>query len=100
MTEMEEEEEDLVSGTFTWRIDNFSTLNMQKHYSDILIYPKGNNVVDYLSMFLDVADASTLPSGSTRYAKFSLTLVNQVDSKKSITKGRVFGVVEVISPTF
>ncbi|KAI5342680.1 hypothetical protein L3X38_010556 [Prunus dulcis] len=93
---MEEEEEDLVSGTFTWRIDNFSTLNMQKHYSDvfviggykwqILIYPKGNNVVDYLSMFLDVADASTLPSGSTRYAKFSLTLVNQVDSKKSITK--------------
>ncbi|KAH0981916.1 hypothetical protein GBA52_009093 [Prunus armeniaca] len=91
----EEEEEDLVSGTFTWRIDNFSTLNKQKHYSDvfvvggykwrILIFPKGNNV-DYLSVYLDVADASTLPSGSTRYAKFRLTLVNQVDSKKSITK--------------
>ncbi|PQQ12490.1 MATH domain and coiled-coil domain-containing protein [Prunus yedoensis var. nudiflora] len=92
---MEKEEEDLVSGTFTWRIDNFSTLNKQKHYSDvfvvggykwrILIIPKGNNV-DCLSVYLDAADASTLPSGSTRYAKFSLTLVNQLDSKKSMTE--------------
>ncbi|KAL6289001.1 hypothetical protein ACE6H2_006511 [Prunus campanulata] len=91
----EEEEKDLVSGTFTWRIDNFSTLNKRKHYSDvfvvggykwrILIFPKGNKV-DYLSVYLDVADASTLPSGWTRYAKFGFTLVNQVDSKKSITK--------------
>ncbi|PQQ06124.1 MATH domain and coiled-coil domain-containing protein [Prunus yedoensis var. nudiflora] len=92
----EEEEEDLVCGTFTWRIDNFSTLNNLVHYSDvfvicgykwhILIYPKGNNVVDYCSVYLEVADASTLPSGWTRYAKFSLTVVNQLDSKKSITR--------------
>ncbi|XP_007219785.2 MATH domain and coiled-coil domain-containing protein At3g58360 [Prunus persica] len=95
MKKEEEEEEDLVRGTFTWRINNFSTLNNLAHYSDvfvicgykwrIIIYPKGNNV-DYLSLYLDVADASTLRSGWTRYAKFSLTVVNQLDSKKSITR--------------
>ncbi|CAB4268511.1 unnamed protein product [Prunus armeniaca] len=95
MKKEDEEEEDLVCGTFTWRINNFSTLNNLGHYSDvfvicgykwrIIIYPKGNKV-NYLSLYLDVADASTLPSGWTRYAKFSLTVVNQLDSKKSITK--------------
>ncbi|BBG96708.1 ubiquitin-specific protease 12 [Prunus dulcis] len=66
----EEEEEDLVSGRFTWRINNFSTLNNLAHYSDVFV----------------ICDASTLPAGWTRYAKFSLTVVNQLDSKKSITR--------------
>ncbi|KAI5342691.1 hypothetical protein L3X38_010567 [Prunus dulcis] len=74
-------------------------LHNEMHYSDvfvicgykwqILIYPKGDNVVDYLSLYLEVADASTLTFGWTRYAKFSLTVVNQLDSKKSITMDSV-----------
>ncbi|XP_039061183.1 ubiquitin carboxyl-terminal hydrolase 12-like isoform X2 [Hibiscus syriacus] len=80
---------------FTWTIENFSRLNTKKHYSDIfgvggykwrvLIFPKGNNV-DHLSMYLDVADSSTLPYGWSRYAQFSLAVVNQVHNKYSIRK--------------
>lgn len=52
----------------------------------ILIFPKGNNV-DHLSMYLDVSDSSTLPYGWSRYAQFSLAVVNQIHSKYSIRKG-------------
>ncbi|KAM2162101.1 hypothetical protein ACFX1Q_039938 [Malus domestica] len=89
------EEEDLVSGTFTWRVDNFSQLKKYQHYSEVfviggykwrmLIYARGNNV-DCLSVYLDVAEASTLPYGWNRYTKFKLTLVDQFDTNKSITK--------------
>ncbi|XWS56120.1 hypothetical protein CRYUN_Cryun09bG0059200 [Craigia yunnanensis] len=80
---------------FTWTIENFSRLNTKKHYSDIfvvggykwriLIFPKGNNV-DHLSMYLDVADSSALPYGWSRYAQFSLAVVNQIHHKYSIRK--------------
>uniref|UniRef100_A0A7C9CRZ2 ubiquitinyl hydrolase 1 n=1 Tax=Opuntia streptacantha TaxID=393608 RepID=A0A7C9CRZ2_OPUST len=83
------------SSKFTWTIENFSRLNVKKHYSDIfivggykwriLIFPKGNNV-DYLSMYLDVADSTTLPYGWSRYAAFSLSVVNQIHHKYSIRK--------------
>lgn len=52
----------------------------------MLIYAEGNNV-DCLSVYLDVAEASTLPYGWNRYTKFKLTLVDQFDTNKSITKG-------------
>jgi hypothetical protein len=52
----------------------------------ILIFPKGNNV-DHLSMYLDVADSATLPYGWSRYAQFSLTVINQLHQKYSIRKG-------------
>ncbi|KAK6126581.1 hypothetical protein DH2020_039692 [Rehmannia glutinosa] len=81
---------------FTWTIENFTRLNMKKLYSDVfvvggykwrvLIFPKGNNV-DYLSMYLDVADSATLPYGWNRYAQFSLAVVNQMHSKYTIKKG-------------
>ncbi|KAG6437546.1 hypothetical protein SASPL_102465 [Salvia splendens] len=58
------------SARFTWKIENFSKVNMKKQYSEvflvggykwrILTFPKGNNV-DNLSMYLDVADSSALP---------------------------------------
>lgn len=80
---------------FTWTIESFSRLNTKKHYSEafvvggykwrILIFPKGNNV-DYMSMYLDVADSPALPYGWSRYAAFSLTVVNQVHQKYSIRK--------------
>ncbi|XVE75807.1 hypothetical protein DITRI_Ditri12bG0121700 [Diplodiscus trichospermus] len=87
--------EDPPSMKFTWTIENFSRINTKKHYSDIfivggykwriLIFPKGNNV-DHLSMYLDVADSSTLPYGWSRYAQFSLAVVNQIHHKYSIRK--------------
>ncbi|KAF3789504.1 Ubiquitin carboxyl-terminal hydrolase 12 [Nymphaea thermarum] len=83
------------STRFTWTIENFSRLNLKKHYSDIfvvgsykwriLIFPKGNNV-DHLSLYLDVADSATLPYGWSRYAQFSLAVVNQIHNKYSIRK--------------
>ncbi|KAH7299953.1 hypothetical protein KP509_24G037500 [Ceratopteris richardii] len=82
-------------GKFTWRIDNFSKIYQRKYYSEaftvggykwrILLFPKGNNV-DYLSIYLDVVDAHTLSYGWTRYAHFSLTIVNQYDPKLSVRK--------------
>lgn len=62
----------------------------------ILIFPKGNNV-DHLSIYLDVADSTTLPYGWSRYAQFSLAMVNQVHSKYSIRKGTFTVLMSVVS---
>ncbi|XP_013670844.2 ubiquitin C-terminal hydrolase 12-like isoform X4 [Brassica napus] len=80
---------------FTWTVPNFSRQNTRKHYSEvfvvggykwrILIFPKGNNV-DHLSMYLDVADAATLPYGWSRYSQFSLAVVNQIHTRYTIRK--------------
>ncbi|GJM95650.1 hypothetical protein PR202_ga12416 [Eleusine coracana subsp. coracana] len=87
--------EDPQTSRFTWTIENFSRLNTKKHYSDVfvvggykwrvLIFPKGNNV-DHLSMYLDVADSGNLPYGWSRYAQFSLAVVNQIHPKYTIRK--------------
>ncbi|OWM79004.1 MATH domain and coiled-coil domain-containing protein At3g58410-like [Punica granatum] len=81
---------------FTWTLENFSRLNVRKLYSDeftaggckwrLLVFPKGNNV-DYVSIYLDVPDASTLPSGWRREAQFSLIMVNQNHQSSSTRKG-------------
>jgi len=55
----------------------------------VLVFPRGNNG-DHLSMYLDVADSHLLPPGWSRYAQFSLAVVNQLDSKMSIRKGISF----------
>ncbi|XP_061999767.1 uncharacterized protein LOC133717128 isoform X2 [Rosa rugosa] len=91
----QQEGHELISMTYTWTIDNFSKIKTRRHYSDgfvvgdfkwrIVVYPKGSNGRQYLSMYLNVADASKLPSGWSRYAEFTLTVVNQFNSDKSIT---------------
>ncbi|KAJ9559114.1 hypothetical protein OSB04_013728 [Centaurea solstitialis] len=80
---------------FTWAIENFSRQNSKKLYSDIftvggykwrvLVFPKGNNV-EHLSMYLDVADSTTLQYGWSRYAQFSLAVVNQIHNKFTVRK--------------
>ncbi|KAL6845478.1 hypothetical protein ACP4OV_024973 [Aristida adscensionis] len=80
---------------FTWPIENFFKRNIRKYYSDefvvggykwrVLVFPRGNNV-DQLSMYLDSADANALPPGWSRYAQFSLAVVNQLDSRLSLRK--------------
>ncbi|RWR80358.1 ubiquitin carboxyl-terminal hydrolase 12 isoform X1 [Cinnamomum micranthum f. kanehirae] len=87
--------EDPPSSRFTWMIENFSRVTAKKQYSDVfvvggykwrvLIFPKGNNV-DHLSMYLDVADSTTLPYGWSRYAQFSLAIVNQIHNKYTVRK--------------
>lgn len=52
----------------------------------VLIFPKGNNV-DHLSMYLDVADSSSLPYGWSRYSQFSLGVINHIHNKYSVRKG-------------
>ncbi|XP_055829914.1 ubiquitin C-terminal hydrolase 13-like isoform X2 [Solanum dulcamara] len=85
--------EDPQTFRFTFKVENFSRLNVKKFYSDdfsgggykwrILIFPKGNNV-DYLSMYLDVADSAALPYEWSIYAQFSLSVVNQIQNNYSI----------------
>ncbi|GJV27165.1 ubiquitin carboxyl-terminal hydrolase 12-like protein isoform X2 [Tanacetum coccineum] len=80
---------------FMWKIENFSRQNTKKLYSDVfvaggfkwrvLIFPKGNNV-EHLSMYLDVADSTSLPYGWSRYAHFSLAVVNQMHQKFTVRK--------------
>ncbi|KAB2606034.1 MATH domain and coiled-coil domain-containing protein [Pyrus ussuriensis x Pyrus communis] len=50
------------------------------------MYPRGKKTVGYLSVYLDVTGSSTLPKGWARYAQFSLSVINQLQSSKSITK--------------
>ncbi|KAG6527112.1 hypothetical protein ZIOFF_009205 [Zingiber officinale] len=91
---------------YRWTIENFSRLNTKKLYSDIfhvvgykwrvLIFPKGNNV-DHLSLYLDVADSATLPYGWSRYAQFSLAVVNQIHGKYTIRKGNMTAILVKVS---
>ncbi|KAL0368371.1 UNVERIFIED_CONTAM: Ubiquitin carboxyl-terminal hydrolase 13 [Sesamum calycinum] len=87
--------EDAQSVKITWRIKEFSRLSMMKLYSStyelggvkwrLLIFPRGNNV-DFLSMYMGFIDSANLPYGWSRYAHFSLTIVNQFHSSNSIRK--------------
>ncbi|XP_047253120.1 ubiquitin C-terminal hydrolase 12-like isoform X2 [Capsicum annuum] len=86
--------DDAESTRFTWTVDNFSTLNV-KLYSDvfsvggckwrILMFPKGNNT-NHLSIYLDAADAASLPSGWSSYAEFSLAVLDQVHGEFTVRK--------------
>ncbi|XVE68553.1 hypothetical protein DITRI_Ditri09bG0077100 [Diplodiscus trichospermus] len=85
--------------TYKWKIVNFSKISSEKLYSDIfcvggykwqiLVFPKGNNakgkIVDCLSLYLVVADAANLTHGWSRDAKFSLSVINPIHQKYSIT---------------
>ncbi|KAI9090667.1 hypothetical protein K1719_028520 [Acacia pycnantha] len=86
---------DIFSNEFTWIIQDFSKNKTKKQRSKsfeaggckwrILVNPTAKGV-EYLSLFLKVANS--LPSfGWTRYVYFKLSLINQIDNEKSITKG-------------
>ncbi|XP_024389478.1 ubiquitin C-terminal hydrolase 12 isoform X2 [Physcomitrium patens] len=87
--------DDPQTGKFTWNIENFSKLSLRKHYSEtftvggykwrVLLFPKGNNV-DHLSVYLDVADSAQLPYGWSRFAHFTLAVVNPYDPKLTVKK--------------
>ncbi|MBA0571143.1 hypothetical protein Golob_004733 [Gossypium lobatum] len=79
----------------TWRVENFSSIKDPKLYSEnfsvcghkwrLVILPKGNDV-DRLSIYLDVVDSATLPSGWSTYVQIGLAVINRFDRELSITK--------------
>ncbi|KAK4798330.1 hypothetical protein SAY86_030656 [Trapa natans] len=101
-------EEGLYSGKYAWRIDNFSKMAALECSSEVftvggcnwkvLLYPKGNKTDDYLSIYLEVADAATLPDGWCRDAEFTFALLNPcngVDSMKKMGGRNTFKVREI-----
>jgi len=56
-----------------------------------MAYPKGiNKAHDSFSLFLNVPDNESLPTGWRRHAKVSFSLVNQGSEKLSQRKGYYF----------
>ena len=53
----------------------------------IIIYPKGDNS-DHFLIYLGAAHVAGLPDGWTRHAKFSLSVISEVD-KYTIREGNV-----------
>ncbi|KAL2540984.1 Ubiquitin carboxyl-terminal hydrolase [Abeliophyllum distichum] len=80
----------------TWRIDNFSMLNVKKLFSEIFmvsgyrwrifIHPKGNRVDNYLSVYIEVVDAATAPVGWFVDADVIFNLIDQIDCTKSVDR--------------
>ncbi|KAL4200400.1 hypothetical protein AMTRI_Chr03g56280 [Amborella trichopoda] len=79
----------------TWKIENFTCLDSKLYYSyifmvggckwQLMIYPKGKNV-KYLSVYLNVPDAASLPNGWSRYADFCFCILNQTNGKDTNRK--------------
>ncbi|XP_050368788.1 ubiquitin C-terminal hydrolase 13-like isoform X2 [Argentina anserina] len=87
--------EDIITVTFVWRIYNFSSCSGKKYsqafYTDdyrwrILLYLKGH-YVQHMSAYLEAIGSSNLATGWSRLARFKLTVVNQLDNRRSIAKG-------------
>ncbi|WZZ05325.1 hypothetical protein YC2023_091246 [Brassica napus] len=84
-----------VGKKFAWVIKNFSSLECKICYSaPVLIgdrkwrlyaYPKGDNC-DYLSLYLEVVDWKSLPSGWRRFVKLRLSVVKQSYDIDSVMK--------------
>ncbi|KAI5425169.1 hypothetical protein KIW84_031104 [Lathyrus oleraceus] len=81
---------------FTWKIENFSHLNMYEVYSEpfflggypwmIYLYPKGDEgVEDFLSIYLAVVKTTNMSEGWSRDVKFKLFVFNQLNANRTIT---------------
>ncbi|RAL37582.1 hypothetical protein DM860_000276 [Cuscuta australis] len=76
---------------FTWRIENFSKLDVEKIHSHsffvngnnwrVSLYPKGNGT-DHISVYLEVQDSSSADWSVP--TKFRVSLVNQIDCNETI----------------
>ncbi|CAH8383491.1 unnamed protein product [Eruca vesicaria subsp. sativa] len=78
--------EKLKPTSFTFEIDNFwekgALIESPKFVSGgcgwyLKVYPKGNNIVDHLSLYLHVANIGSLRLGWKRRASYSFALLNQ-----------------------
>ncbi|KAL7228335.1 hypothetical protein ACSBR2_007117 [Camellia fascicularis] len=67
----------LTSSTLTFSIGSYKWR--------VLLFPKGNNT-NHLSIYLDVPDSAVLPSGWSRYAQFSLAVIDQIHNHNTVRK--------------
>ncbi|KAF9595390.1 hypothetical protein IFM89_000308 [Coptis chinensis] len=73
--------------------DNVGTINRKclwrcglvKRVRRLLMFPKGNNV-NFLSVYLDVADSASLSQGWSIFANFGLSVVNQRNRRYIVRK--------------
>ncbi|CAL5381006.1 unnamed protein product [Camellia sinensis] len=87
--------------TYTWKIDNFSSLDGQIHYSDVFtfgnrkwnlrLYPKGDLTAKdkCLSLFLGLDDLKTFPSERKTYAKYKMHIRNQYHGEHMEIEGDI-----------
>jgi ICP0-binding domain of Ubiquitin-specific protease 7/MATH domain/Ubiquitin carboxyl-terminal hydrolase/Ubiquitin-specific protease C-terminal len=90
---------DHVEGTdyFRWVIKNYSELAsdpQERHYSPVfslggytwrvLLFSRGLNQSQYLSVYLEVAEQHRLPTGWVRHATFTLVAINQLDAAQQL----------------
>ncbi|KAL5060454.1 hypothetical protein RYX36_032058 [Vicia faba] len=78
-----------------WNIENFSQLNVKKISSEpfvvggypwrINLYPKGYNVDDSISIYLEVVKTANMCDGWSRHVNFKLAIFNQLDDNMTIT---------------
>ncbi|KAL5060452.1 hypothetical protein RYX36_032056 [Vicia faba] len=85
---------------FTWKVENFSRLNTNEVRSKpfilggypwrILMFPKGNNKIKHLSLYLEAVKTANMSEGWSRDVKFKLVVFNQLDANKTVTRGNSF----------
>ncbi|KAL5781889.1 hypothetical protein ACOSP7_006918 [Xanthoceras sorbifolium] len=90
---------DPLSIKHVWRIDNFSKSDTECHESKVFIagdqkwkiqlYPKGRRLGSgsHLSLYLAIADPTTLSPASKIYAEFTLRILDQVQARHIAGKG-------------
>ncbi|XP_059462005.1 protein RESTRICTED TEV MOVEMENT 3-like [Corylus avellana] len=78
------------SNYFTWRIDNYTDMKAEVHYSEhftvegrrwkLRLYPKGygTGAGTYLSLYLALGDSETLPPNKKLCAKYKLRIRDQI----------------------
>ncbi|CAL5322108.1 unnamed protein product [Camellia sinensis] len=72
----------LTSSTLTFSIGSYKWR--------VLLFPKGNNT-NHMSIYLDVPDSAVLPYGWSRYAQFSLAVIDQIDNQNTVRKVEKLG---------
>lgn len=69
---------------------NFAYSFLRVSFRFLKVYPKGNQVDNFLSLFLEVPDYESLPTGWRRHARYLLTIVNQNLEKNIQNNGDYF----------
>ncbi|KAM3759526.1 hypothetical protein ACB098_01G126900 [Castanea mollissima] len=84
---------DAIANKYVWKIENYSKLNAESYDSKpfnagdqkwkICIYPSGKGIGmgSHISLYLALADPTSLPPGLKIFAEFTLRMLDQMHSK-------------------
>ena len=97
------------AGTYRWVVRDWSLISATKLRSEpfvvggfswrILVFPRGNNS-EYLSLYLDAADAASLPHGWSQHAAFTLSIEAEPRAGEGSASAAARGVCKDTSHTF